>query len=98
MASLHNDVQPHRPQCLLMRITLRSTTVFEQVYPLPLGLENPGIWGTFHEEVYGQTFDKLVRQGQLHDPRVPPAFAIVPCPEELCGNEVHRGWATAPRP
>jgi hypothetical protein len=82
------------PSCLLMRITLRSTEVFEQLHPLPPGLDDPHTWGPVHEAAYGLTFDELVRQGHRHDPNVAPAFAIVPCPENLRRAHIHARWYT----
>ncbi len=46
-----------RPQCLRISITLRSTEVFEQVYPLTPDVKDPLVWGPAHEEAYGRTFD-----------------------------------------
>jgi hypothetical protein len=86
------------PPCLLMRITLRSTEVFEQLHPLPPDLADPETWGPVHEEAYGRTFDELVRQGHRHDPNVAPAFAIVPCPADLRRPHIHAGWTTSPQP
>jgi hypothetical protein len=75
-----------------MRITLRTTQVFEQIHPLPPDLDDPQTWGPVHEAAYGRTFDEMERQGQRHDPTVAPSFAIVPCPNELGGTQIHAGW------
>ena len=95
---MSDDATADQPQCLLMRITLRSTQVFEQLHPLPPGLDDPQRWGPVHEAAYGRTFDEMARQGHLHDPTVAPSFAIVPCPAELGGTQIHAGWTTPAQP
>ena len=93
-----DDAMPDPPQCLLMHITLRSTQLFERLHRLPPDLADPQTWGPVHEAAYGRTFDDLVRQGHLHDPTVTPSFAIVPCPADGRGPQLHAGWTTPAEP